>query len=216
MKALYIIHPTPWLKMTIRLLPFVSPKFWNKMINIDDVFQLYKFIHKDQISLPDEVFTHNHVVAKARPVFGVPLSEVVLYSNSQSGLPIVVEKCIEYILQKGTLIEGIFRLSGSSVQIEELKTAFDRGEEVNLSVIDDPHAVAGLLKLYLRELPEPPFTYALYDSCISTHDALRRTVLFGSQQSGSYYFNSQQQTDSCCLIYLASWVALHQKQKPIK
>ena len=54
--------------------------------------------------------------------------------------------------------EGIFRLSGSSTHIKELREAFDRGEEVDLTLVKDEHVVTGLLKLYFRELPEPLFT----------------------------------------------------------
>jgi len=40
-------------------------------------------------------------------------------------------------------------------------------------IILDVHSIAGLLKLYLRELPEPLFTYSLYDDWI---DALNATT----------------------------------------
>jgi len=176
LKALYIVHPTQWIKMTIMLLPFVSQKFWKKMVNIDDVFQLYKYIDKSQLFLPEEVFIHDRTLFKARPIFGVPLLEAVLYSNTESGLPIVFEKCVEYIFQRGLSTEGIFRLSASRFQIETLKTSFDQGLDVDLSTIDDPHAVAAILKLYLRELPEPPFTFSLYDSWISIQDANKDNI----------------------------------------
>jgi hypothetical protein len=38
----------------------------------------------------------------------------------------------------------------------------DKGEDVDLSQELDPHAVAGLLKLYFRDLPEPLMTFELY------------------------------------------------------
>ena len=36
------------------------------------------------------------------------------------------------------------------------------GEDVNYAEYKDPHLVANLLKIYLRELPDPLLTYALY------------------------------------------------------
>ena len=60
-------------------------------------------------------------------VFGVDLTTLVKATNSIR--PIVVEKCIEEIeMRKGALeTEGIYRVSGFSDAIDELKLAFDRG-----------------------------------------------------------------------------------------
>lgn len=46
------------------------------------------------------------------------------------------------------------------------------GREVNfrdLDVCKTPHSVAALLKLYLRELPEPLLTFELYDCFMAAH-----------------------------------------------
>jgi hypothetical protein len=60
--------------------------------------------------------------------------------------------------------EGIFRVSGNLNSIMELKQRFDRGEEIDLSQIPDPHTVSGVFKLWFRELPEPLLTYDLVHS----------------------------------------------------
>ena len=49
--------------------------------------------------------------------------------------------------------EGIFRVSGSSRIIDKLKLDFDLHGDANLLEDGDIAAVAGLLKLFLRELP---------------------------------------------------------------
>jgi hypothetical protein len=57
--------------------------------------------------------------------------------------------------------EGIYRLSGSSATIQSLKERFNAEGDVDLhgsGEIFDVHAIAGLLKLYLRELPSPVLT----------------------------------------------------------
>lgn len=64
-------------------------------------------------------------------------------------------------------VVGIFRLSGSSVRIDEYQQAFDKGVQVDLSTENDPHCVSGLLKSYFRELPEPILTFGLYDRFIA-------------------------------------------------
>jgi hypothetical protein len=44
----------------------------------------------------------------------------------------------------------------------------------------NPHSVAGLLKLFLRELPEPPFTFAAYDEWCTVADLRTLSVCFYS------------------------------------
>jgi len=87
-------------------------------------------------------------------VFSVTVEEACNRSaNYYVYLPDVVFKCLAYLWEKGTTEEGIFRLSGSNLTIQKLRSSFDQGIDVDLSEIYDPHAISGLLKLYFRELP---------------------------------------------------------------
>lgn len=104
-----------------------------------------------------------------RPQFGVPLGEAVKYSHPADvnvELPAVVYRCIEYLDAKGAIREeGIFRLSGSNVVIRQLRDRFNIEGDVNLLHAEpfyDLHAVASLLKLYLRELPTTILTRELH------------------------------------------------------
>jgi hypothetical protein len=47
-------------------------------------------------------------------------------------------------------------------EIEDYKDQFDNGVEVDLNECKNVHTVAGLLKLWLREMPEPILTFELY------------------------------------------------------
>eukprot|EP00005_Dracoamoeba_jomungandri_P002096 CAMPEP_0174253966 /NCGR_PEP_ID=MMETSP0439-20130205/3325_1 /TAXON_ID=0 /ORGANISM="Stereomyxa ramosa, Strain Chinc5" /LENGTH=987 /DNA_ID=CAMNT_0015335303 /DNA_START=51 /DNA_END=3011 /DNA_ORIENTATION=- len=110
-------------------------------------------------------------------LFGVPLVDVVAAKDG-SELPAIVEKCVNYLEMKDRLkTEGIFRLSGSAVLIEKYVERFDTGEDVDLSEEKDPHAVAGLLKLYFRDLPEPLLTYELYPSFLAATCTKDRAVV---------------------------------------
>ena len=104
-----------------------------------------------------------------RPVFGIPLTEAVQYCmprGSNIPLPSVVYRCIEYLEAKGACNEeGIFRLSGSNLVIKQLKERFNTEGDLNFLADDtyyDVHAVASLLKLYLRELPSMVLTRELH------------------------------------------------------
>ncbi|KAH8657533.1 hypothetical protein BGZ60DRAFT_132901 [Tricladium varicosporioides] len=104
-----------------------------------------------------------------RPAFGAPLGEAVKYNHPVDvniELPAVVYRCIEYLDAKNAAgEEGIFRLSGSNVVIKQLRERFNTEGDVNLITDDqyyDIHAVASLLKLYLRELPTTILTRELH------------------------------------------------------
>lgn len=101
-------------------------------------------------------------------VFGAPLRTVV---GPGQLIPEIVEQCIKYLNAKALTLEGIFRLSGSATVIENYRKAFDNGDKVDLWSEPDPHAIAGLLKLYFRSLPEPILTYDLYDAIIAAQSA---------------------------------------------
>ncbi len=57
--------------------------------------------------------------------------------------------------------EGIFRVCGDTLEIEYYKQQFDSGEDVVFKEGTDVHVITNLLKLYLREMPEPLLTYEL-------------------------------------------------------
>lgn len=104
-----------------------------------------------------------------RAVFGATLADAVRYNHPVDAnveLPAVVYRCIEYLeARNATAEEGIFRLSGSNVVIKSLRERFNVEGDVNLITDDqyyDIHAVASLLKLYLRELPTTILTRDLH------------------------------------------------------
>lgn len=117
-----------------------------------------------------------------RVVFGVPLDESLDVAEI-ARLPAVVFRCIQYLeAKKADQEEGIYRLSGSSAVIKGLKDRFNTGMldlpswhyvalmsceegDVDLLASDeywDPHAIAGLLKGFLRELPASILTRDLH------------------------------------------------------
>lgn len=110
-----------------------------------------------------------------RQVFGAPLAEAVRYNppvDVNVPLPSVVYRCIQYLDSKDAILEeGIFRLSGSNVVIKQLRERFNTEGDINLVTDEqyyDIHAVASLLKLYLRELPTTILTRDLHLEFLST------------------------------------------------
>jgi hypothetical protein len=66
----------------------------------------------------------------------------------------------------GTKAEGIFRVPGDGDSVSELKLRIDRGY-YTLDDVDDPHILASLMKLWLRELCDPLVPEEMYNDCIT-------------------------------------------------
>ncbi|GCB70598.1 hypothetical protein scyTo_0010815 [Scyliorhinus torazame] len=102
-------------------------------------------------------------------IFGQRLEDTVRYERRYGThmAPTLVEQCADFIRQRGLKEEGLFRLPGQANLVKELQEAFDCGEKPLFDSNTDVHTVASLLKLYLRELPEPVIPYAKYDEFLS-------------------------------------------------
>ncbi|XP_028662609.1 active breakpoint cluster region-related protein isoform X2 [Erpetoichthys calabaricus] len=99
---------------------------------------------------------------KQSGVFGVKIS--VVTKRERSKVPYIVRQCIEEVEKRGIEEVGIYRISGVATDIQALKTAFDTNTKDILVMLSDMdiNAIAGTLKLYFRELPEPLLTDRLY------------------------------------------------------
>eukprot|EP01087_Luapelamoeba_hula_P011340 TRINITY_DN306_c2_g1_i2.p1 TRINITY_DN306_c2_g1~~TRINITY_DN306_c2_g1_i2.p1 ORF type:complete len:493 (+),score=158.99 TRINITY_DN306_c2_g1_i2:87-1481(+) len=100
-------------------------------------------------------------------VFGRQLDEVLKWQGKGSTVPFIVTETIAWMEQNNAANEeGIFRIPGQMVIINELKAKYDVEGTADLSEVHDVASVAGLLKLYLRELPEPLFVYRFYSTFV--------------------------------------------------
>ncbi|KAM9719847.1 uncharacterized protein ACNS7B_020502 [Menidia menidia] len=96
-------------------------------------------------------------------VFGCDLLEHLTTSSLE--IPLVLRCCSEFVEQNG-IVDGIYRLSGVSSNIQKLRGEFesDGSPDLNKDVyLQDIHCVSSLCKAYFRELPNPLLTYQLYD-----------------------------------------------------
>ncbi|KAJ8101998.1 hypothetical protein POJ06DRAFT_74971 [Lipomyces tetrasporus] len=95
-------------------------------------------------------------------VFGVPIETVCKRENQL--IPTIVQLLLAEIEARGLEEVGIYRVPGSLANVNELKRAFDSGFAVNMDDERwfDINTIAGCLKLYLRELPEPLLTGELF------------------------------------------------------
>ncbi|XP_037537835.1 rho GTPase-activating protein 30 [Nematolebias whitei] len=101
--------------------------------------------------------------ANKEKVFGCDLLEHL--NTSSQEIPLVLRCCSEFIERHG-VVDGIYRLSGVSSNIQKLRSEFESEGTPDLNkdlYLQDIHCVSSLCKAYFRELPNPLLTYQLYD-----------------------------------------------------
>ena len=126
--------------------------------------------HPNESNLSLTQQQYQEQITNVKAAFGAPLADAVEYCGPRGidvCLPAVVYRCLEYLESKNAQNEeGIFRMSGSNVVIKSLKKRFNAEGDFDFLCHDEPyfdvHAVASLLKLYLRELPQPVLTRDLH------------------------------------------------------
>ncbi|XP_052468827.1 rho GTPase-activating protein 22 isoform X3 [Carassius gibelio] len=102
-------------------------------------------------------------------IFGQHLEDTV-QSERKFGprlAPLLVEQCVDFIREQGLKEEGLFRMPGQANLVRELQDAFDCGDKPLFDSNTDIHTVASLLKLYLRELPEPVIPFNKYEDFLT-------------------------------------------------
>lgn len=97
----------------------------------------------------------------SRKVFGIPLFKL---DCGDGKVPLVVDRLITTIEMHGLYTEGLYRKSGVSSKVKELKLKMDEGalEKVDFENYQ-VHVLAAVLKSFFRDMPEPLLTFEYYD-----------------------------------------------------
>lgn len=116
-------------------------------------------------------------ILKEENVFGKRLVE--LCKKEKSTVPRFILSCIEAIDNRGLEVDGVYRVSGNLSMMQRLRFQVDQEKPLNLNEPpwNDIHVIAGSLKLFFRELPEPLFTFEAYDrfiQCATMNDTKQR------------------------------------------
>ncbi|CAH8456570.1 unnamed protein product [Schistosoma turkestanicum] len=100
-------------------------------------------------------------------LFGGTIDEYV--EATKQPIPCIILSCTRVINEFGMHQQGIFRVSGSQAEINDFKDAFENGDDPLIGIHEprDINSTAGLLKLYFRELGEPPFPNTIFLELIS-------------------------------------------------
>uniref|UniRef100_A0AAV2LRD2 Rho GTPase-activating protein 24 n=1 Tax=Knipowitschia caucasica TaxID=637954 RepID=A0AAV2LRD2_KNICA len=124
-------------------------------------------------------------------IFGQRLEDTVLYEKKFGSrlAPLLVEQCVDFIRERGLDEEGLFRMPGQANLVKDLQEAFDCGDKPLFDCNTDVHTVASLLKLYLRELPEPVIPFSKYEDFLTCAQLLAKDEEEGVQELGKQVSN---------------------------
>ncbi|XP_064809489.1 rho GTPase-activating protein 5-like [Oncorhynchus masou masou] len=96
--------------------------------------------------------------------FGVPLQNLV---TPDRPIPLFIEKCVDYIERTGLTTEGLYRVSGNKTDQDNIQKQFDQDHSMDLIVMDVAvNAVAGALKAFFSDLPDPLIPYTLHPELV--------------------------------------------------
>uniref|UniRef100_A0A8D2ZXC6 Rho GTPase activating protein 22 n=1 Tax=Scophthalmus maximus TaxID=52904 RepID=A0A8D2ZXC6_SCOMX len=120
-------------------------------------------------------------------IFGQRLEDTVQYEKKFGPrlAPLLVEQCVDFIRERGLDEEGLFRMPGQANLVKELQEAFDCGDKPLFDSNTEVHTVASLLKLYLRELPEPVIPFSKYEDFLTCAQLLAKDEEEGVQELGN-------------------------------
>ncbi|KAM6236153.1 rho GTPase-activating protein 45 isoform 2-T2 [Porphyrio hochstetteri] len=100
--------------------------------------------------------------------------------SSSDGIPFIIRKCISEIEKRALKTKGIYRVNGVKTRVEKLCQAFENGKELVELSQASPHDISNVLKLYLRQLPEPIMPFRMYNELMG----LAKESLQGDEAKG--------------------------------
>ncbi|XP_036027259.1 rho GTPase-activating protein 45 isoform X1 [Onychomys torridus] len=86
--------------------------------------------------------------------------------STPDGVPFIIKKCVCEIERRALHTKGIYRVNGVKTRVEKLCQAFENGKELVELSQASPHDISNVLKLYLRQLPEPLISFRFYHELV--------------------------------------------------
>jgi len=187
LKALYIVHPTKWIKFLWPVLrSMISSKFSNKVLYINHLDELNDYLYRENLNVPTIVTNSDLpspttssiplIALKATRKFHVPL-QFILDQERGETIPIVLRETIDFLRNSGLQEPWLFCRTAPILLVKEIQFRYNEGESILFEQFADVHLAATVLKIFIRDLAEPLFTFRLYPellglSALRPHDQL--------------------------------------------
>ena len=179
---------------------------------------------EQRISMNDVVLTCNmkyvtfeetiRRVPNTKPsgLFGTQIQ--VVTKKEKRAVPFIITSCVREVERRGITEVGIYRVSGSAADVTKLKKAYENNpyEAEQLLKECDIHSVAGILKMYLRDLPESLFTTPIYQRMFEAyqdHDQERR-----KQSYLNLFSQIPQNPNQACIVFLVEHMVRVSQYEP--
>ena len=138
--------------------------------------------------------------AKPTGLFKTSISQTT--KKEKRAIPFIITSTVREVERRGVGEVGIYRVSGSATDMARLKRAYESNpyEAEQLLKECDVHAVAGILKQYLRDLPESIFTSEAYSKFLEAY-----SISDGDQRSKAYlqlFSQLPQNPNQACIVFL--------------
>jgi len=181
LKALYIVHPTSFIKFLWHFLkPFISSKVNKKVTYCSNLSELAFHIELDLLQIPDMVKQHdsqlkiknskshgqiseNDKIGRFQQ-FKVSL-ESIAENNKGDCIPLCLKETVIF-LKQNLDEDGIFRKSGNATRIKEIKKLYNHGQPVAYDQ-NEVHTAACVLKAFFGDLPESLLPESLFDEIVT-------------------------------------------------
>eukprot|EP00794_Sanderia_malayensis_P007966 gene7966-8824_t len=147
-------------------------------------------------------------------VFGFNIASTL--DEERNTIPIIVRKCVEEIECRGMHIVGLYRISGNARKKKLLKAEFDQDSsavDVSAESGVDCNVLTGILKDYLRELPEPLIPQEVFNKINKARDSNPRPDLKVRQKLFSELLRLLHYGSRATLIYIMDHLARVEEKK---
>jgi len=100
-------------------------------------------------------------IIKDSSVFGCSLFHQKMTSETHSQIPEFLYKAIKKLEEdpENLATTGIYRVPGDVAKVQKIRIEVDQENYATFEKTDDIHVLAGCIKLFLRELPDPLIPY---------------------------------------------------------
>ena len=128
-----------------------------------------KYLTRLQQKMKSKLFTRRESEVLFEPIFASSIAKCAR-SRENEKVPLLVEMCVKEIEERALESDGIYRVSGTARHIKSLRDDMAKGVDVEPEDERwaDQNNIAGLLKLFFKELSEPLVGSDMYNSLIGT------------------------------------------------
>lgn len=114
---------------------------------------------------------HQKLLGKTH-LFGAEFTQIA--KKEPDGIPFILKMCASEIESRALCLQGIYRVCGKKIKTDKLCQALESGMHlVDISEFSS-YDICDVLKLYLRQLPEPFILFRLYKEFIDLAKEIHR------------------------------------------